>query len=149
MLMNVRRNAASLLALVPLGLAAGCDGASVGSRPEPTATRTGASTAHGWRSVRLGTFALEVPAAWPESSLQGPCLQNDPCSSDDARLSAHVFVLKPLPGQRGGTGMSMPPRKSNDGWRGVAALPGADVYVFGDTKAEVSRVLASAKRLTS
>ena len=98
-----------------------------------------------WREVSRAGVTFEVPADWSDTTLPELCRQNDPCSSQPAALTARVFFLEPLPGQRGGTGIDVAPNETADGWAAVAALDGVDMYVRGDSQAEVQRVLDSAR----
>lgn len=129
------RVAVLLVASTLLGTFAACDSSS---NPSPDRAET-------WREVTRAGVTFEIPPDWSDESLMGPCQQNDPCSSDPARLSAHVYFLQPLPGQRGGCCQDIPPSKVKRGWRAIAAFEGVDMYVRGTTEATVQRVIDSAR----
>lgn len=88
---------------------------------------------------------FEIPPDWTDETLLGPCQQNDPCSSDPARLSAHVYFLQPLVGQRGACCVDVPASETKRGWLAIEAFEGVDMYVQGETQEVVRRVVDSAR----
>jgi hypothetical protein len=134
--MNMLSRVAAI-AVVPT-LLAGLTACDSSSDPNP-------GRADDWREVTRAGVTFEAPSDWTDESIIGPCRQNDPCSSDPARLSAHVYFLQPLLGQRGGCCMDIPPSETKRGWRAIEAFEGVDMYVLGDTQAPVQRVVDSAQ----
>jgi hypothetical protein len=118
-----------------LGTLAACDSSS---DPE-------SGHAEAWREVTRAGVTFEIPPDWSDEDLLGPCRQNDPCSSDPATSSAHVYFLQPLPGQRGGCCSDLTPTETQRGWRAIEALEGVDMHVQGDTREVVQRVVNSAR----
>lgn len=99
----------------------------------------------GWRTVTRGAATFEVPAAWTDEEIVGPCVQNDPCSTGPDRRDARVFLLEPLDGQRGGFGMDVAPAEDDEGWWASSWLDaGYQLTVRGDSRAEVQRVVDTA-----
>jgi hypothetical protein len=118
-----------------LGTLSSCDSSSGPKLDRPEA----------WREVTRAGVTFEIPPDWLDEDLLGPCQQNDPCSSDPARWSAHVYLLQPLVGQRGGCCIDTPPSETGRGWRAIKAFDGVDMYVRDDTREVVQRVIDSAR----
>lgn len=128
------RIAVLFLAPTLLGMLAACDSSS-----DPKPDRAA------WQEVTRAGVTFEIPPDWTDEDLLGPCQQNDPCSSDPATLSSHVYFIQPLVGQRGGCCEDIRATETKRGWRAIEAFEGVDMYVQAETQDVVQRVINSAR----